>query len=71
MTPSYVAFILTKNWFRQTWAGMENLYYMGCWVNVWNFRKKSFKISTLSFVLFWIPHPKIDKNTNFHKNSVN
>ena len=23
------------------------------------------------FVLFWIPHPKIDKSTNFHKNLVN
>ena len=28
MTPRYIAFILTKNWFGQTWAGMANQYYM-------------------------------------------
>ena len=42
MTPRYITFILTKNWFVQTWAGMGNWYYMSCWVNVWNFRKKNF-----------------------------
>ena len=28
MTPRYIAFILTKNWFGQTWAEMGNQYYM-------------------------------------------
>ena len=42
MTPRYIAFILTKNWFGQTWAGIGYWYYMGCWLNVWNFRKKKF-----------------------------
>ena len=47
MTLRYIAFILTKNWFGQTLAGMGNWYYMGRWVNVLNFRKKMFfKIST-------------------------
>ena len=31
MTPRYIAFNLTKNWFGQTWAGMRNWYYMGSW----------------------------------------
>ena len=51
---------------------------MGCWVNVWNFRKTIFS-RFQHFILFWewfecyfwIPHPKINKSTNFHKNSVN
>ena len=42
MTLRYIAFILTKNWFGQTWAGIGYWYYMGCWLNVWNFRKKKF-----------------------------
>ena len=42
MTPRYIAFTLTKNWFDQSWPGMGNWYYMGCWVNVWNFREKKF-----------------------------
>ena len=52
---------------------------MGHWVNVWNFRKKTFFSKFQHFFLFWewfkcyfwIPHPKINKSTNFHKNSVN
>ena len=32
MTPRYIAFNLTKNWFGQTWAGMRNWYYMGRWI---------------------------------------
>ena len=80
MTPRYIAFILTKNWFGQSWAGMGHWYYMGRWVNVWNFRKTKFFIQNFNIFFcfendlkcyFWIPHPKIYKSTNFHKNSVN
>ena len=78
MTPRYIAFIVTKNWFGQTWARMGNWYYMGCWVNVWNFRKKIFFSKFQHFLFwewfkcyFWIWHPQINKSTKFHKNSVN
>ena len=79
MTPRYIAFILTKNWFGQTWAGMGNRYYMGRCVNVWNFRKKFFFSKFQYFFLFceWfkcyfrILHPIVNKSTNFHKNPVN
>ena len=80
MTPRYIAFTLTKNWFGQAWAGMGNWYYMGHWINTWNFRKKRDFFSKFQHFLlfcewfkcyFWIPHPKINKSSNLHKNSVN
>ena len=54
MTPRYIAFMLTKNWFGQSWAGMGNGYYMGRWVNVWNFREKKcfFSSKFQHFLLF-------------------
>ena len=54
MTPRYIAFILTKNCFGQTWAGMANQYYMAGPVGkcIDSQEKKCFlKISTLFFVL--------------------
>ena len=75
MTPRYIAFTLTKNWFDQSWPGMGNWYYMGCWVNVWNFREKKFFSKFQHFILFWewfncyfwIPHPKLIKVPIFIK----
>ena len=53
MTPRYIAFILTENWFGQNWAGMRNWHYVGHWVNVRNFRrKKSFFQNFNTFFCF-------------------
>ena len=80
MTPRYIAFILMKNRFGQVWEGMGNWYYMGHWINTWNFRKKRDFFSKFQHFLlfcewfkcyFWISHPKINKSSNFHKDSVN
>ena len=74
MTPMYIAFTLTDNWYDQTSVEMGNWYYMGHWINVWNFRRKKvlFKMSTLSFVLsvnFGFLTPKLIKIQIFMKNS--
>ena len=42
ITPRYIAFILKENWSGPTWSWMGNWYYMGRWVNVWNFMEKNF-----------------------------
>ena len=53
MTPRYIAFILTENWFGQNRAGMGNWHYVGHWANVRNFsRKKSFFQNFNTFFCF-------------------
>ena len=82
---NYISSTDVSKWFHSNkelvWSdlGRNGTLIFGPLWNVWNFRKKLFFSKFEHFILFcewfkcyfWIPHPKVTKSTNFHKNLVN